>query len=67
MINDIDINKIVVSNKLPFGKQNFKYFMGYKDSENVRPCSVHIWLYIKEILMKLKCEITLISWSEASL
>ena len=26
LINDIDINKIVVSNKLPFGKQNFKYF-----------------------------------------
>ena len=31
-INDIDINKIVVSNKLPFGKQDFKYFIGYKDS-----------------------------------
>ena len=31
-INDIDINKIVVSNKLPFGKQDFEYFIGYKDS-----------------------------------
>ena len=27
------INKIVVSNKLPFGKQDFKYFIGYKDDE----------------------------------
>ena len=35
-INDIDINKIVVPNKLPFGKQDFKYFIGYKDSEKIR-------------------------------
>ena len=31
-IIDIDINKIVVSNKLPFGKQDFKCYTGYKDS-----------------------------------
>ena len=31
-INDIDTNKIVVSNKLPFGKQDLKYFIVYKDS-----------------------------------
>ena len=30
LINDIDINKIVVSTKLPSGKQYFKYFIGYK-------------------------------------
>ena len=36
-INDIDINKIVVPNKFGFGKQDFKYFIGYKDSETVRP------------------------------
>ena len=30
LINDIDINKIVVSNMLPSGKQDFKYFIGYK-------------------------------------
>ena len=30
LINDIDINKILVSNKLPFGKHDFKYFIGYK-------------------------------------
>ena len=35
-INDIDINKIVVPNKLPFGKQDIKYFIGYKDSEKIR-------------------------------
>ena len=31
-INDIDNNKLVVSNKLPFGKQDFKYLIGYKYS-----------------------------------
>ena len=28
-INDTDINKIVISKKLPFSKQDFKYFIGY--------------------------------------
>ena len=30
-INDIDINEIVVSNKLPFDKQ--EYFISYKDDK----------------------------------
>ena len=30
-IKNIDINKIVVSNKVSFGKKGFKYFIGYKD------------------------------------
>ena len=30
LINDIDINEIVVSTKLPSGKQYFQYFIGYK-------------------------------------
>ena len=36
-INDIDINEIVVSNKFPFGKQDFKYFIVYKDNKEIRP------------------------------
>ena len=35
LINNIDINKIMLSNKLPFGKQGFKYFIGYKDFEKI--------------------------------
>ena len=31
-INAIDVNKILVSSKFPFGKQYFKYFIGYKDN-----------------------------------
>ena len=38
--NDIDINKIVVSNKFPLGKQHFKYFIGTKDSEKIRPLCI---------------------------
>ena len=37
MINDIDINEIVVSNKFSFGKQHFRYFSGYKDNKENRP------------------------------
>ena len=38
-INDIDINEIVVCNKFPFDKQDFKYFIGYKDNKEIRPLS----------------------------
>ena len=31
IIKSIDINKIVVSNKVSFNKKGFKYFLGYKD------------------------------------
>ena len=34
LINDKDINEIVVSNKFPSGKQDFKYFTVYKNKEN---------------------------------
>ena len=40
LINDIDINKIVVFNKLSFGKQDFKYFIDYKDSHKIRPLCI---------------------------
>ena len=36
MINDIDINKIVVPNKLLFGKKDFKYFIGYEDVGKIK-------------------------------
>ena len=39
-INDIYNNKTVVFNKLSFGKQDFKYFIGYKDSEKIRPLCI---------------------------
>ena len=41
-MNDIDINKIVVSSKFPFGKQGFRYFIDYKDDkEFLHLCIFH--------------------------
>ena len=34
-IDNIDINKIIVSNKVSFGKKDFKYFIGYKDAKKI--------------------------------
>ena len=34
-MESIDINKIVVSNKVYFGKKDFKYFIGYKDAKKL--------------------------------
>ena len=36
-IKNIDINKIVVSNKVHFCKRGFKYIIGYKDAKKVKP------------------------------
>ena len=37
-INDIDVNKILVSKKEKYGKYNsFKYFIGYNDNDVIRP------------------------------
>ena len=36
LINSIYINRIVVSNKVFFSKNVFKYFIGYKDGNKVR-------------------------------
>ena len=40
MIENRDINKIVVSNKVSFGKKDFKYFFGYKDAKKKRPLCI---------------------------
>ena len=41
-INDIDLNKILVSKEEPYGTKNsFKYFIGYNDNDVIRP------LYVK--------------------
>ena len=37
-IDDIDVNKILVSKKEQYGKYNsFKYFIGYNDNDVIRP------------------------------
>ena len=37
LIKDMDVNEIELSNKFPFHKQDFKYFIGYKDNKEIRP------------------------------
>ena len=40
-IDDIDVNKILVSKKEQYGKNNsFKYFIGYNDNDIIRPLFV---------------------------
>ena len=41
-MKNIDINKIVVSNKIFFGKKGLRYFVGYKDSKKIIPLCVFL-------------------------
>ena len=44
-IDDIDVNKILVSKKEQYGKHNsFKYFIGYSDNDVIRP----LYLFISQ-------------------
>ena len=54
-IKNIDINKIVISNKVSFGKNGFKYFIGRKDAKKL---DLFVYfsqnrVHIEETLMKL--------------
>ena len=40
MIFNVDIDKVLLSNKVYFGKKGFKYSIGYKDHEKVRQLCV---------------------------
>ena len=40
-INNIDVKKIVVSNKISLGKNHFKYYISYKDvTKNIPLCII---------------------------
>ena len=42
-INDIDVNKILVSKKEKYGKHNsFKHFIGYNDSDIIKPLYLEV-------------------------
>ena len=38
----IDIDKIVVSNKVSFGKKSFRYFIGYKVAKKIKPLCIFL-------------------------
>ena len=42
-IDDIDVNKILVSKEEPYGtKKSFKYFIGYNDNDVIRPLPIKL-------------------------
>ena len=42
-IDDIHVNKILVSEEEPYGTKNsFKYFLGYNDNDVIRPLFIKI-------------------------
>ena len=42
-MDDIDVNKMLVSKKEPYGTKNsFKYFIGYSDNDIIRPLCVRL-------------------------
>ena len=44
-IDDVDVNKILISKKEQYGKYNsFKYFIGYNDNNVIRP----LYLFLSE-------------------
>ena len=42
LIYHININEIVVCNKFPFGIQDFKYFISYKDNKEIRSVCIFV-------------------------
>ena len=40
MIDNLDTYKIIVSNNADFGKKCFKYFIGHKDHDKVKPIGI---------------------------
>ena len=44
-IKNIDLNRIVVSNKASFGKKGFKYFINYKDTKKIR----HLCIFLPKM------------------
>ena len=40
-IDDVDVNKILISKEEPYGSKNsFKYFIGYNDNDVIRPLCI---------------------------
>ena len=41
LINNIDINKTVVFDKISFGKKGFEHLIGYKDAKEIKPLRIY--------------------------
>ena len=59
-VSDIDSNKIIVSNKLPLCKQDFRYFTGYQDHNKKLDLYANCfqkWVHREQGLMKLNVHV----------
>ena len=51
-IDDIDVNKILISEKEVYSKKNsFKYFIGYNENDVIRPLCIKL----PQIIQYVKC------------
>ena len=41
-LKNVDNDKILVSNNVPFGKKGFKYFIGYKNAKKIKHLCVFV-------------------------
>ena len=47
-MKDVDIEKVLVSNKIYFGEKNYKYFIGYLyNDDKVKPLTYKTSAYVK--------------------
>ena len=59
-MNNADVDNRMISNKVSFGKQGFKYFAGHNSNENVKPLrillprSLDIQSFARDFLGKYK-------------
>ena len=60
LLDGVDIYKIILSNKVCFGEESFKYLIGYKNNDKVKPLCImlayiasEIKMYKQKVLMKL--------------
>ena len=64
-IDDIDVNKILVSKEESYGTKNsFKHFIGYNDNDVIRPfcMNFHKWLAMLENLKVIqRCLLRLVT------
>ena len=52
-MEDININKILVSKKEPYGKNSFKYFIGFDDEDGIRSLRISFLKYLDMLNIRM--------------
>lgn len=61
-IDNVNIDKIKISNKFCFGKKSFKYIIGYKDDDKIKPLCIILSWYAKSFVILNICPFWLRGW-----